>query len=97
MSYLPKLDTASKVYSEWILYWSTMSTILDVYSALLEVLLTLYTGTGFESLQVLGSYHCTKFWLIKTPVALESTRVYTENNLNVFVVSRDIGRYKEVL
>jgi len=35
--------------------------------------------------------------LIKTPVAPESTRIHTENNLNVFVVSRDIRRYREVL
>ena len=96
-SCLSKLDTISKVHSEQVLYQSTISITSDIFSALLEVLLTLYTGTGFESLQVLRSCHCTKFWLIKTLVAPESTRIHTENNLNMSVVSRNIRRYREVL
>ena len=34
---------------------------------------------------------------MKTPVTLESTSTYTENDSKVLVVSKEMGRYKEVL
>ena len=39
----------------------------------------------------------TKLLLIKTSVALESTSAYTENDSEVLVVYREMGRYREVL
>jgi len=50
-----------------------------------------------NSLQVLKQCFLTKALLIKTPVALELMRAYTERVWEMLTISRATGRYKEVL
>ena len=56
----------------------------------------MYTSIGLNSLWVLRLYLSIKLLLVKIPVTPELTSIYTEKGSNVSVVSREIGRYKEV-
>jgi len=50
-----------------------------------------------EILHIFKQYFSTKPLSIKTPIASESTKIYTTKDLEVLVVSKEIIKYKEVL